>query len=327
MRVKIQFSRTPAADLVDLTDLTSCAHAVLDYLDADAPADDDERPDERHGHPWRLARTRRGGFLEFALQMDDAQFRENYRISRDMARIITQRCAPRFARCRLRFEHLLLCALVRVGHATTLRFMRDNCDISVGSLSTLTVDVWRAVAAEFWEEHVTVHAPNTPARRAAAAADFEKRHGIPFCTSISDGSGHQVPYPALATEMEKSSWRYYKSQTPCVRFMAAGDAMARFWQVRYGEPGNTPDSSYLRRMPFFQASGDLFPPPYYKATDGGLPLLRWLLTPFSRRDALVGVEAVFNRRFSAMRAKIEASTGAGAAACDGPRRMSRLHSA
>lgn len=130
---------------------------------------------------------------------------------------------------------------------------------------------------------MTAHAPNTPAKRAAAAAEFEKRHDIPFCTSISDGSGHQVPYPSLATEMEKSSWRYYKSHLPTVRFMAAGDHLARFWQVRYGEPGNTPDSTFLRRMPFFQESAHLFPAPYFMATDGGLPLRRWLLTPFSRR--------------------------------------------
>ena len=37
----------------------------------------------------------------------------------------------------------------------------------------------------------------------------------------------------------------------------------------------------LRRMPFFQDSELYFPPPYFMATDGGLPLLRWLMTPFS----------------------------------------------
>ena len=95
-------------------------------------------------------------------------------------------------------------------------------------MSTVVPLVWRAVAREFWAEHVLALVPDTPAKRAAAAAAIFRNHGIPFCVGGIDGSGHHVPYPAGANELVKAAWRFYRSSKASIRFMFANDHIGRF---------------------------------------------------------------------------------------------------
>ena len=77
----------------------------------------------------------------------------------------------------------------------------------------------------------------------------------------------------------------------------------------FGAPGSTNDSTMLPDTLLYQHRHEWVPPPFFIGTDGGLPIRPWLITPFGDRDSLRDTCREFNRRFCAVRSRVEQAFG------------------
>ena len=87
------------------------------------------------------------------------------------------------------------------------------------------------------------------------------------------------------------------------------DSERRFFDVYFGASGSTNDPTMMPETFMYKNRDTWAPSPYFYATDGGLPIRPWLMTPFGDRDSLRDICREFNRRFCGMRARVEQGFG------------------
>lgn len=282
---------------------------------------EDEVADRRHGTPWTIAKDHRRErtpeeTLAYYEGLPERLWVRLFRISKAMYDQLKVRLSQReeFQRSRTLVGIQICVAIQRLSQSSTVPRLVIEFGVSAGSVVAISVRVWKAIPAEFWQSKVAALKPDTEEKRVAEATGMAQRvksgSTMACCIGAIDCTHHPIPKPSLACMSRGEADSYVNiTDGPCIRAQLICNHKKQFYSVRYGATGTTSDATALQRSTFHAERHNLMPEPYWIAADGGYPLTALFQTPFNNRADCDAIQLAFNQRFSGIRVVIEQAFG------------------
>ncbi|CAF1470821.1 unnamed protein product [Rotaria magnacalcarata] len=252
-------------------------------------------------------------------QMNDKQFKDNFRIHRRTFKQIPNqveadlRRRDTVLRLAIPVDKRLACALYSLGSTSELRTVAHLFGIGKSTAASILHDFCNILVELFFGRLIKFPANNQEIQ--ATTDEFLQKFGYPMCIGCIDGTHISIEPP---TGAETDYFNYKKFHSVIV--LAVVDASLKFTYINIGAPGRCNDSYVYSQSRVL----DVMKNPIYAQNyltiqntniqahligDSAFPLSKNLMKPYTQRPNMPQDQTLFNYRLSRCRSAIERSFG------------------
>ena len=200
--------------------------------------------------PWEVGRARSREWWDRDVQeMDEEEFRQNFRLSRGAFNKLCDRLDPlvgkqeAFARNTVSTPRRVAITLHYLGQGANYRVVANQFGVAVSTVCVIVKETTAAIVQSMTPE--MIHFPDTNKELLAAMLTFDDK--FPNCVGAIDGSHIQIQRPK-----EHGTDYYNRKGYYSILLQAVCDGSAKFWSVSCGHPGSIHDARMLKRSALYR---------------------------------------------------------------------------
>ena len=190
-------------------------------------------------------------WLQIVPDMNDKQFKDNFRIQRSTFKAILDQVDPYLKkqdttlRSAISAEKRLACALYSLGSTSELRTVAHLFGIGKSTVAKILHEFCNVIVELFF--HRLIKFPVTVQEIRQTTDSFLNKYGYPMCIGSIDGTHINIEPPSG----EETDYFNYKKQHSVI-LLAVVDASLKFTYVNIGAPGRCNDAFVYSRSTLFE---------------------------------------------------------------------------